>query len=161
MCIREALPAFTSETLRLRLLFEVLCLLCCHTRVPACRIRHTPQHSLPICPERHCWEQPNPELIFSYVSLPLGRVREEAPSGSESQAPMARLRFWFHRPPKSHQHSWVSSGAAAGTGFVAPSGVCSKHRAQLLEWEEEILNITFIMAFSSLRSCCHPSICSL
>lgn len=127
----------------------------------------TLSHSIPfpegtICPERHFWKQPNPKLIFTYASLPLGRVREEAHSGSESQAPMACLRFWFLRPPKSHHHSWVSSWGAAGTGFVAPSRVCLKqHRAQLLEKQEETPNIIFTMAFSSLKSCYHLSICSL
>lgn len=38
---------FQPSPLRLKLLFKVLCSLCCQTHVPACRMRHTPQHSLP------------------------------------------------------------------------------------------------------------------
>lgn len=58
-----------------------------------------------ICQESHFWKQPNPTDSFAHVLLFLrDRMREEARSRSESQAPMAVRRFWFHRPPKGGHH---------------------------------------------------------
>lgn len=89
-----------------------------------------------------------------------------------------------HAAGLSHRHRWqfggfgftdhqrvvtraaVTAGAcshsAAGIGRAAPIWGCSKqHRAQVLEQKKETPNIIFSTAFSSLRSCYNPSICSL
>lgn len=114
--MQEALLALSFETSRLKLHCKELSSSHCQTRVPTCRTgcgsAALPSPAGTICQERQFWKQPNPTDSFARVLLFLwDRMREQRHSRSESQAPMTRPRFWFHRPPKGGHHGGCESWA--------------------------------------------------